>query len=133
MEILGSIKTYDWGTPGSKSIVAQLALKNDENFAKEFNESTPYAELWYSLPMSSKSSKKSCRSANILTNLFFFQIRMGDHVSGPSIVKATGEPLTKIIARDDSPNGGAKNIIVSVQGVEHHQTFEHSSASEQGT
>lgn len=49
MEILGSIKTYDWGSVGSQSKVAQLALKNDENFAKEFNESTPYAELWYVL------------------------------------------------------------------------------------
>lgn len=46
MEILGSIKTYDWGAVGNKSIVARLALKNDEDFAKEFNESTPYAELW---------------------------------------------------------------------------------------
>lgn len=49
MEIVGSIKTYDWGTAGSQSKVAQLALKNDENFAKEFNETTPYAELWYVL------------------------------------------------------------------------------------
>lgn len=47
MEILGSIKTYDWGKVGSNSIVAQLALKNDETFAKDLNESTPYAELWY--------------------------------------------------------------------------------------
>lgn len=46
MEILGSIKSYDWGAVGNKSLVAQLALKNDENFVKEFNESTPYAELW---------------------------------------------------------------------------------------
>lgn len=46
MELLGSIKTYDWGSVGSKSKVAQLALKNDENFAKELNETTPYAELW---------------------------------------------------------------------------------------
>lgn len=47
MEISGSIKTYDWGKVGSKSVVAQLALKNDETFANDFNESTPYAELWY--------------------------------------------------------------------------------------
>lgn len=47
MEILGSIKTYDWGAVGNKSTVAQLALKNDDNFVKEFNESTPYAELWW--------------------------------------------------------------------------------------
>lgn len=46
MEILGSIKTYDWGSIGSKSKVAQLALKNDANFANDFNETTPYAELW---------------------------------------------------------------------------------------
>lgn len=47
MEILGSIKSYDWGTTGKKSKVAQLALKHDQNFSKEFNEITPYAELWY--------------------------------------------------------------------------------------
>lgn len=47
MEILGSIKTYEWGSVGNQSKVAQLALKNDENFAKEFNQLTPYAELWY--------------------------------------------------------------------------------------
>lgn len=46
MEISGAIKTYDWGKIGRKSKVAQLALKNDENFAKFFVESTPYAELW---------------------------------------------------------------------------------------
>lgn len=46
MEILGSIKTYDWGTVGNQSKVAQLASKNDENFANELNETTPYAELW---------------------------------------------------------------------------------------
>lgn len=46
MEIAGSIKTYDWGTAGVKSKVSQLALKNDEHFTKEFNENTPYAELW---------------------------------------------------------------------------------------
>lgn len=47
MELSGNIKTYEWGKVGSGSIVAQLALKNDEAFAKDFNESTPYAELWY--------------------------------------------------------------------------------------
>lgn len=47
MEILGSIKTYEWGTAGSQSKVSQLALKNDEAFSKQFDENTPYAELWY--------------------------------------------------------------------------------------
>lgn len=46
MEIVGSIKTYEWGAVGNKSKVAQLALKNDEKFASEFDETTPYAELW---------------------------------------------------------------------------------------
>lgn len=46
MEILGSIKSYEWGSTGKKSKVAQLALKHDENFNNEFNETTPYAELW---------------------------------------------------------------------------------------
>lgn len=46
MEILGSIKSYEWGSTGKKSKVAQLALKHDENFSFIFNETTPYAELW---------------------------------------------------------------------------------------
>lgn len=46
MEILGAIKSYDWGSVGQSSKVAQLALQNDPNFSKDFNEKTPYAELW---------------------------------------------------------------------------------------
>lgn len=46
MEIVGSIKTYEWGSVGNKSKVAQLALKNDEKFANELSETTSYAELW---------------------------------------------------------------------------------------
>lgn len=32
---------------------------------------------------------------------------MGDHVSGPSLVKSSGEPISKIIASDSSSIGGA--------------------------
>lgn len=32
---------------------------------------------------------------------------MGDHVSGPSLIKSSGEPLSKIIAADNSSAGGA--------------------------
>lgn len=35
---------------------------------------------------------------------------MGDHVSGPSVVKATGEPISKIIANDNSSIGGAATL-----------------------
>lgn len=35
---------------------------------------------------------------------------MGDHVSGPSSVKATGQPLSEIIAGDTSSIGGAKTL-----------------------
>lgn len=35
---------------------------------------------------------------------------MGDHVSGPSLVTATGEPLSKIIASDTSSIGGARAL-----------------------
>lgn len=70
MEILGSIKTYDWGKVGSKSIVAQLALKNDESFAKDFNESTPYAEIWYVL-------QKHLNVEKSLKNQFIFYHKLG--------------------------------------------------------
>lgn len=35
---------------------------------------------------------------------------MGDHVSGPSLVKATGEPISKIIASDNSSIGGSSTL-----------------------
>lgn len=35
---------------------------------------------------------------------------MGDHVSGPSLIKATGEPISKIIESDTSLIGGAKTL-----------------------
>lgn len=35
---------------------------------------------------------------------------MGDHVSGPSLVKATGEPLSNVIASDTSSIGGTKTL-----------------------
>lgn len=81
MELLGSIKSYDWGSVGSQSKVAQLALKVDENFAKNFSENEPYAELW-----------------------------MGDHVSGPSAVKSTGELLSETLSKDRSSIGGMDKL-----------------------
>lgn len=36
--------------------------------------------------------------------------RMGDHVSGPSLIKATGESISKIIASDNSSIGGATSL-----------------------
>lgn len=81
MEILGAIKTYDWGSVGQNSKVAQLALKVDENFAKEFDANTPYAELW-----------------------------LGDHVSGPSTLKETGEPLDKWLSKQPLAIGGMEKL-----------------------
>lgn len=82
MEILGAIKTYDWGSVGRKSKVAQLALNVDDAFAKDFDEKSPYAELW-----------------------------MGDHVSGPSTVKETGEPLDKWLSKQEqSAIGGMDKL-----------------------
>lgn len=81
MEIFGAIKTYDWGSVGQNSKVAQLALKVDETFAKEFDANTPYAELW-----------------------------LGDHVSGPSTIKVTGEPLDKWLSKLPLAIGGMEKI-----------------------
>jgi mannose-6-phosphate isomerase len=44
MEILGAIKTYDWGKLGSSSTVAELAHLNDPSFVPQ--EDVPYSELW---------------------------------------------------------------------------------------
>lgn len=35
---------------------------------------------------------------------------MGDHVSGPSFIKSSGEPISKIIASDSSSIGGASAL-----------------------
>lgn len=35
---------------------------------------------------------------------------MGDHVSGPSVVKSTGELLSTVIARDPTLIGGGKRL-----------------------
>lgn len=45
----------------------------------------------------------------LFDKLCFF-VRMGDHVSGPSVVKGTGEPLPKVIASDTSSIGGSTNL-----------------------
>lgn len=123
MEILGSIKTYDWGTVGSKSKVAQFALKNDMHFATEFNESTPYAELWWVLfvlqmmkivyfvlwlECNLLSSFVVC--FHILFILFCCVHRMGDHVSGPSVEKVSGKPISELIANDNSLAGGLSTL-----------------------
>lgn len=81
MEILGAIKTYDWGSVGTSSKVAQLASKVDVKFANELDANTPYAELW-----------------------------MGDHVSGPSILKETGETLDKWLSKHPTAIGGMDKL-----------------------
>lgn len=45
-----------------------------------------------------------------LNDISMFLFRMGDHVSGPSLIKATGEPLSQTIASDNSSIGGAKSL-----------------------
>lgn len=62
MELLGNIKTYDWGKIGASSQVSELAKLNDSSF--QVNDKSAYAELW-----------------------------MGDHVSGPSKLKKSGDIL----------------------------------------
>lgn len=65
MELLGNVKTYEWGKVGAKSKVAELAkLNSGDLFSIE--ESQPYSELW-----------------------------MGDHVSGPSSVKVSRKLLSE--------------------------------------
>lgn len=44
MNIIGNVKTYQWGKLGSASKVAQLAKLNSSEFNVNPNES--YAELW---------------------------------------------------------------------------------------
>lgn len=77
MEIIGHIKTYDWGKLGSESEVGKLAQTNDDDFTVD--ESMPYSELW-----------------------------MGDHVSGQSKVKGSGELLGDFIQRDRDGNIGGQ-------------------------
>lgn len=62
MELLGNIKTYDWGKIGSASQVSELAKLNDSSF--NLCDKSAYAELW-----------------------------MGDHISGPSKLKKSGDTL----------------------------------------
>lgn len=77
MEIIGDIKTYEWGKLGSESEVVKLAQLNDETFMSD--NSKPYSELW-----------------------------LGDHVSGQSKVKVSGELLGDFIQRDRAGNIGGQ-------------------------
>lgn len=79
MELLGNVKTYEWGKLGGSSKVAQLALLNDPSF--KLDESVPYSELW-----------------------------MGDHVSGSSLVKETGESLLAFTKSNAATIGGMSNL-----------------------
>lgn len=45
MELLGNVKTYEWGKVGSNSKVAQLAQLNAGDGFK-LDEKQPYSELW---------------------------------------------------------------------------------------
>lgn len=79
MELLGNVKTYDWGKLGSSSKVATLAAIVDKAFVAD--EDQPYSELW-----------------------------MGDHVSGPSKLKATGESLSDYVAKNPAAVGGMQSL-----------------------
>lgn len=69
MEIIGNVKTFEWGKFGLNSKVGRFAKSNDEQFV--LNDRQTYAELW-----------------------------MGDHISGPSKVKSTGEPLDVFLSKN---------------------------------
>uniref|UniRef100_U5ESC5 mannose-6-phosphate isomerase n=1 Tax=Corethrella appendiculata TaxID=1370023 RepID=U5ESC5_9DIPT len=56
MEIIGDVKTYDWGKTGKQSEVAKLAELNNENFI--ISESTNYSELWMGDHVSGPSKVK---------------------------------------------------------------------------
>lgn len=43
-EIIGNVKTYDWGKLGLESEVAKLAVLGDTNFKP--SETETYSELW---------------------------------------------------------------------------------------
>lgn len=44
MEIVGELKTYEWGKLGLRSRVAQLGEKNNKAF--KASDEKPFAELW---------------------------------------------------------------------------------------
>lgn len=77
MELIPDIKSYDWGKLGDDSEVAALALANGAD-ASDVDATLPYAEWW-----------------------------IGDHVSGPSRVRRTGESLAAVIGRDPTLIGAA--------------------------
>lgn len=79
MDIIGSVKTYQWGKLGESSKVAELAKLNCETFSINPHES--YSELW-----------------------------MGDHISGPSSIAATGQLLSDLIVNDKSVIGGIDKL-----------------------
>lgn len=80
MELIGDVKTYEWGKLGLDSEVAKLAQLNSVKFTAV--EGTPYSEFW-----------------------------MGDHPSGPSLLKDTSQELGAFIAENaDSANGSMKSL-----------------------
>ncbi|XP_017780883.1 PREDICTED: mannose-6-phosphate isomerase [Nicrophorus vespilloides] len=78
MELEPSVKNYEWGNRGSRSVIARMlygeyaVLKEDVN-ENEDERVKPFAELW-----------------------------MGTHPSGPSTIKYTDEPLSHYI--DNNPD-----------------------------
>ncbi|XP_055376551.1 mannose-6-phosphate isomerase [Condylostylus longicornis] len=64
MELIGSVKTSEWGKIGNDSEVCRIAQLNYENF--QVNASTPYAEFWMgdheNGPSLIKSSKETLSS-----------------------------------------------------------------------
>uniref|UniRef100_A0A182PK16 mannose-6-phosphate isomerase n=4 Tax=sundaicus species complex TaxID=199889 RepID=A0A182PK16_9DIPT len=76
MELVGSVKNYEWGKLGGDSFVAKLAQANSDQL--EVRSDLPYAELW-----------------------------MGDHVSGPAMLKTDGRGLDEVIRADPTATIGS--------------------------
>ncbi|XP_053682545.1 mannose-6-phosphate isomerase [Sabethes cyaneus] len=76
MELIGHVMHYEWGKLGEDSYVAKLAAANrsDDDTPFVVDASKPYAELW-----------------------------MGDHCSGPSLVKKSGKELGSVLRPHEKP------------------------------
>lgn len=57
-----------------------------------------------------KLHSANCSSAKISDNVPYAEWWIGDHVSGPSVIKATGEKLSDVIAKDPSLIGGLEKL-----------------------
>lgn len=80
MELIGTIKHYEWGKKGSDSIIGKLASLNDssENLP---DIDLPHAELW-----------------------------MGDHISGPCKIKKQNLNLMELLLKNKDLIGGMERL-----------------------